>query len=423
MPLTYLKQIWAILPLFFIILIDIMGICLVFPVLTPLFFDPTSGLLADGVSTLNRSFLYGLAMSLYPLFMFIGAPIFGDLSDRMGRKKVLLICLLGTAVGYQVSAFGIDYHNLTLLLLGRAICGLFAGSQPIAQAAIADVSTTHNKASNMSIMTLAAALGIIIGPLIGGYTSDSKLFSFFSLSTPFTVGGLFALLNSVLLIFLFKETFVAKIREGKLILHKGFHLFLDAFRHRDWSVLSLSLVLFQCAWGFYIQVILWLMQANYHYDNKELGLFLAFIGIGFVLSATVLVHLALRYLKNEIKICILSILIMTIMFLLASVISNEQVHWWIALVASAMNVIGYTLYLTLFSNSADKDSQGWVMGITGSVCAAAWGVTGLLIGPLGFIDMLLPVYIATILGVFALMVLLYYAKVTLKQRALEEVGS
>ena len=226
----YIQRFYTIFPLFFIILLDVMGICLVFPVFAPLFFDATNGLLTH-VPVAQQSYYYGLALAIYPIFMFIGAPLFGDISDKHGRKKVLLYCLLGTAAGYQLSVLGIGHNNLWLLLAGRAICGFFAGSQPIAIAAITDVSTPENKAIHLSFVTMAAALGAIIGPVIGGITSDTQIHERFSFATPFTAGALFSLLNAFLLVFFFQETHAAN-KSLKIKLHKGFHLFVDAFRQK-----------------------------------------------------------------------------------------------------------------------------------------------------------------------------------------------
>src|SRR5579885_851404 len=94
---TYLPKskstLMTMLPLFMVILIDVMGIVLVLPVLTLLILQPDSGMVSAGTSPFLRDFYYGLAMALYPLFMFFSTPILGDLSDKF-RKNILLLCLL-----------------------------------------------------------------------------------------------------------------------------------------------------------------------------------------------------------------------------------------------------------------------------------------------------------------------------------------
>ena len=124
-----------LLPLFMVILIDVMGIVLVLPVLTMLILQPESSIVPAGTSLILRDFYYGFAMALYPLFMFFSTPILGDLSDKFGRKSILLFCLAVSAGSYLISALGIAYNSLFIFLASRAIAGLAAGTQPIASAA------------------------------------------------------------------------------------------------------------------------------------------------------------------------------------------------------------------------------------------------------------------------------------------------
>ncbi|ATN85195.1 hypothetical protein AYO29_01045 [Coxiella burnetii str. Schperling] len=98
---------------------------------------------------------------------FFGAAILGDLSDTVGRKKALLVCLIGSFLGYLLSAFAVGIHSLTFLILGRVIAGFTAGSQPIAQAAIVDVSSEAHKARNIGLILLAISLGLSSGPSLG----------------------------------------------------------------------------------------------------------------------------------------------------------------------------------------------------------------------------------------------------------------
>ncbi|AML48313.1 hypothetical protein AYM02_02945 [Coxiella burnetii] len=88
-------------------------------------------------------------------------------------KKGAVGCLIGSFLGYLLSAFAVGIHSLTFLILGRVIAGFTAGSQPIAQAAIVDVSSEAHKARNIGLILLAISLGFIIGPIIGGVLSDS----------------------------------------------------------------------------------------------------------------------------------------------------------------------------------------------------------------------------------------------------------
>src|SRR3990167_335668 len=178
--------------LFLVIIIDQMGITFVFPILTPLFMDPNSMLIPAGIKNSSRDFLYGLCLALYPFFMFFGAPLLGAISDQLGRKITLLLCLLASAISFVLSAVAIHLASLTLLLASRALAGFFSGSQYIAQAAIADISPPDKKAVNLSYIIVAISIGMILGPLVGGYLSDPVLLKSLTYATPFEAAALLA---------------------------------------------------------------------------------------------------------------------------------------------------------------------------------------------------------------------------------------
>ena len=184
----------AIAPCLLAIVVDAMGFGLVYPVITAIFTSVHNPFLAVDATAQARHFYLGLGFMLYPLFMFFGASFMGDLSDSIGRKKVMLICMAGICLSFLLMAFGVVFSSIALLMIGRALSGLMAGSQPIAQAAIADCSTEETKAFNMSIMTLALSVGIVVGPLLGGVLSDSDITRLFNFATPFFVAAVFALI-------------------------------------------------------------------------------------------------------------------------------------------------------------------------------------------------------------------------------------
>jgi predicted MFS family arabinose efflux permease len=154
------------------------------------------------------------------------------------------------------------------------------------------------------------------------------------------------------------------------------------------------------------------MQRNYHYSNIYLGMFLAFSGVGFVLASLVLVPLFLKIFKNEIYICVYSTMVLFILLFLIGFVENEQALWYFGFCLSAANVLAYTLILTLFSNAINESSQGWIMGITGSISAVSFGATALLLGPLSHWGLNTPIYAAAILGVISFCILVYYARQT-----------
>ncbi len=184
-----------------------MGLSLLFPVLNAIIINNHSNFLPAATTIATRDFLYGLTVSIFMTCWFFGAAILGDLSDTLGRKNALLLCLIGSFLDYLLSAFAVGIHSLTFLILGRVIAGFTAGSQPIPEAAIVDVSSEAYKARNIGLILLAILFGFIIGPIIGGVLSDSRFVSWFGFSTPLYFASLISLINAFLLGWLFDETF------------------------------------------------------------------------------------------------------------------------------------------------------------------------------------------------------------------------
>jgi DHA1 family tetracycline resistance protein-like MFS transporter len=110
---------------------------------------------------------FGLLMSSYSTMQFVFAPILGRLSDRFGRRPVLLVSLLGTVAGYLVFAFA---RSLAALFVARLVDGATGGNIATAQAVIADTTTREERARGMGLVGMAFGLGFIFGPAIGGFT-------------------------------------------------------------------------------------------------------------------------------------------------------------------------------------------------------------------------------------------------------------
>lgn len=145
--------------IFLTLLIDILGGGLLFPVL-PKFIASVSHL-----SPGDASRHYGWLLSLYGAMQFLFAPLFGSLSDRVGRRPVLLISLLVTGIDYVIMALA---PNLAWLYVGRILSGITGGSITAASAYIADVSPPEKRSQNFGLIGAAFGLGFIIGPALGG---------------------------------------------------------------------------------------------------------------------------------------------------------------------------------------------------------------------------------------------------------------
>lgn len=141
--------------------LDAIGIGLIFPILPRL--------LEDVAHTSEVSVLMGLLLALYAAMQFLFSPVLGVLSDRYGRRPVLLVSLAGAAVDYVVMAFA---PELWLLVVGRAIAGITSANMAVATAYITDISAEDERARRFGYFHAMFGIGFIIGPVLGGILGD-----------------------------------------------------------------------------------------------------------------------------------------------------------------------------------------------------------------------------------------------------------
>src|SRR5215469_11764285 len=141
------QRLQRLLPLFAAVFIDIFSFGLMYPVIVALFHH----LIVIGVyRPAMRDAYLSLAFSLFPLGMFFGGSFLGDLSDAIGWRRTLLICMAGLGSAYVLMWLAVESRDLLFLLAGRLLSGLMAGTGPIAQAAMMDRSSEAERGRNMS---------------------------------------------------------------------------------------------------------------------------------------------------------------------------------------------------------------------------------------------------------------------------------
>lgn len=386
------KTLSVIAPLFLVLFIDGMGLSLLFPVLNSIIIDPHSDFLAASVSITTRDFLYGLTIGIFMICWFFGAAILGDLSDAVGRKKALMICLIGSFLGYLVSAFAVLECSLTFLILGRVIAGFTAGSQPIAQAAIVDISPPEHKARNIGFILLAISLGFTLGPIIGGFLSNSQFVRWFNFSTPLYFASLIALFNAGLLWLLFKEAF-HQTREVKIRLHHAINIFLSAFRHKRVRMLSLVFLVMIYGWSNFFTFVSLFALRHYQFTPIKVSLMVADIGVGFSIASSYFIDIFVNryYMKN---IIVISFLLAALGILVIVAIHSSIFLWIMLAFIGAAIAVGYSTILALFSNQVGENEQGWVMGVTGSIMALCFGISAFFSGYLANFEASIPLYLA-----------------------------
>ena len=386
------NRFFLILPLFMVIFIDALSSSLLLPLLAPMFIDSVTSILPSSATALERNFLFGFTQGISSIAMFFSAPILGDLSDKFGRRKILLLCLFGTFLGYLLSALAVIIHAVSLLLLGRLIAGLTAGSLSTAQAAVVDISEGSKRTAYIGYILFAMSLGSILGPLISGTLSNHQWVSWFHITTPLYFAALISFLNIFYLYFAFKETFIPTAKKN-IKIFSGLSVFVSAFKIRGLLGLSIAFLFMQLGWATFVQFIALFLTLQYQFTASQVGAFMACIGVGFTLAFCYLLTVVTRYFSLR-AIAIVSIGLIAIFMLGICLIQNELSAWILSIPAATSLAIGYSVLISLFSQEVDKNKQGWIMGLTGAISAFSFGITGLTAGMLVNLGANTPIWFA-----------------------------
>ncbi|MCH9609980.1 MAG: Multidrug resistance protein MdtG [Chlamydiales bacterium] len=389
-------------PCLLAIIVDYAGYGLVYPLVTALF-SSKGGMFATVDA---HNFLQGLAYLLYPLAMFFGASILGDLSDKYGRKHILQFSLLGIFLSYGVMGYSLMIHSLPLFLVARALSGLFAGCQPLAQAVVADVSTQEEKKWSMGLISLANDFGLIVGPLIAGFFTMSFFVERGGYIYPFFFVGILALATFLWLCFGFKESYTQRV-EKKIGFLRPLFVFVDAFKDPLLRPLVIILLLFQISVGLVYQMLSIYLAEQYHFSSSQLGYFYGYIG--FFLAAGVLLFYP-AFLRRFHLVTVVAVGLFgeaVAMFFLGAV-HNLAVTFIFAAIFGITNIFAWTGYLGYYSQHVDKDHQGWAMGIFASCVATGFVIAGLMTNALPYIGVRAQIAIGGVVSALAGALLLLY---------------
>ena len=169
-----------------IVLIDLLGFSVVMPLLAP--FAEQYGF---------REWQIGLLFSAYPLCQLIAGPILGRMSDRFGRRPILILSQAGTALSFLILGLS---RNFTVMLLARMLDGASGGNILVAQAYVADVTKPENRSRGMGLIGMAFGLGFVLGPLLGGVLVSLPVGGDWRLRLPFLVAAGFSTLAWILVL-------------------------------------------------------------------------------------------------------------------------------------------------------------------------------------------------------------------------------
>ena len=228
-----------ILPVFVIVLIDLLGLTIIIP-LMPLY----------AASFGANAFVIGALGAAYPIMQFIGAPILGRLSDRYGRRPVLIVSQIGTFIGFLLLGFA---NSLILLFISRIIDGISGANIATAQAVITDNTTEKNRTQGLGLIGAAFGLGFIIGPIIAFVSLAASGNNY---QVPAFVAAAFSLFSILLTYFWLEESHPPEKR-GKKGEESGFSFgaMLKALRRPTVGFLLVLMFFQQFAFGGFEQLL------------------------------------------------------------------------------------------------------------------------------------------------------------------------
>ena len=345
----------ALFFILFTICLDAIGIGIIIPSFPSLIAD-----VAD-VSFNESSSYFGWVMGSYAFMQFVFSPFIGNLSDRYGRRPVLLISVFGLGLDYIFMYFAPD---LFWLVLGRCISGMFGASYTTAAAYIADISTDENRTKNFGLIGAAFGIGFVLGPAIGG------LITSWGPRAPFLVAACFSLANLLFGFFVLKESLAVENRrkfDWKRANPFGAFKQIKQFTNLKWLFLvSFTIMLanmgVHSTWNYFT-------MEKFAWTEREVGISLAVVGVCFGLVQGGLSGWIAKKLGERGSVILglsATILITAIM-----AINPYSLMMYILILPYALTGIVDPNIRSLVSSKTASDQQGEIQGIFSSLMSLA----------------------------------------------------
>ncbi len=390
---------------FFVACLDNFGFGIVFILFAPLMLNPSYGMLSPDATVGTRNLSLGLLFLSFPLTQFFGAPLFGDIADRFGRKFAFYLTIIGITFGYLLSGIAIAFHSFTWLLISRLISGLCAGNLSICLATIADLSPNEKaRARNFGFVTVVWGISWPVAMIVGGYLSDPKISPYFNPALPFYLTAFLSLISLILIGKFFKETHE---REPglKLDLIKGIHNILEALAIVKMRRYFLIILFWTLGWGLSVQWFGVFSIEKFQSTQEAISWGLIAQGVLWTLGGSILNPLLLK--RYSTKITCLVGLAQAILFILIATLSNKFVLFGLLYSFAAIgSSFALSNSLNLLSVSAPKNIQGKAMGLSQSMMALGWFLVPIAGGLLGNLDINLFYPIAALFLALAFLLLL-----------------
>jgi len=344
-----------LIAIFLTVTLDMAGIGLVLPVMPDLF-----GANEAGATT---GMAYGLFLSLYALMQFLCAPLLGGWSDRIGRKPVLTISLVGAALNYAVMAC---LPAMWILFVARAIAGITGANMSVAQAYMTDISSPEERAKRFGQLNACMGVGFILGPALGGVLRE------FGLMWPFAVAAVLTVINLLLCLFVLPESRAVEPSTEKLNPLAPL-TGITAFK----GITNLLLVGGLFAIIGEIGGSIWVLYVEHRYawQGMTVGLSLTLFGLVHALAQAFLIGPATKRLGER------GALLLGVFADMASYVAlglaTKGAFIWMLIPLLSLGGMGPSVLMAVISKQVDEDRQGQLQGVIASLQSLA-----AIIGPI-----------------------------------------
>jgi len=337
------------------VMLDSMGIGLILPVMPDLIQE------VEGQGIGEAAVWGGILATIFAAMQFIFGPTVGSLSDRYGRRPVLIISLVIMAFDYVLMALA---HTIWLLIIGRIIGGITAATQSTSAAYMADISKPEEKAANFGLIGAAFGVGFVIGPIFGGLLAE------YGTRAPFWAAAFLAAANAVFGYYVLPETVTDRIRRPFEWRRANP---LGAFKNIGQlpGLKKLMLITFVYTIAFFVYPGVWAYFGAERFDwgPGMIGLSLGIFGIGIAIVQGLLIRPILR-LIGERNAVILGLSIDVVAFVALAFVTNG----WVALALTPLTALGSIAGPALqgiMSRTASDSQQGELQGTVTSINAVA----------------------------------------------------
>lgn len=400
------NRIKSLFSAYFILFLDNFGFAIIFPIFPVIFLNKAFTILPAQTPEAMRNIYLGLILAAFPFAQFFGAPFFGDVADRLGRKRALFLTISGTIIGYFLTAIGIFTKLYALIFVSRVITGFFSGNLAISMAIIADLNTERKKRAR-SLSYVSAFLGFswIFAIIVGSFFANPKNI-ILDPSFPFIIIGVLSLISLLVLWIFYHET--AQLKPNRqLHIFKSVHDVIHILEFKQLRVLFLTL--FFWFFGFFI-TMQWTVSIaieKYHVKTDQILWLLVSQGILWSLSGIFLNPWLIERFSLW-KIVVWSLFLISLLYFFGAV-STFFFYFAAAFAISGIFAsIAWGDSVSLISLSTTGEEQGKSLGIAQSMQATAQFLGPLFGGLIAGFHIKIIYYTTALLVFISFLLLLIY---------------